>query len=103
MKNSLKYIEDNSYPINQYFIISFKKTLLIINQSQINFLHSLFSKNPNVKFCILSDCQNILIQNYQNQINQIQCDKIFNQEITSFKRRIRINRLSINSISKNVF
>ncbi|KAK8834388.1 hypothetical protein M9Y10_019120 [Tritrichomonas musculus] len=79
---------------NDYFIIGFKRTIINIKQNSINFLHSLFSHNENLKICFLSDFKKSFDDNIKNnnnnkiQYTEINYDSKFEDEITNFKEQI---------------
>ncbi|KAK8872009.1 hypothetical protein M9Y10_007763 [Tritrichomonas musculus] len=104
---------------NEYFILSFYKTLLIINHKLIKTINPLVSTKPSIKFCFLSDCQNTFIQNINqndeiknddslieennnliDQDNIINIDEDFKKEIQNFNQNIYFMKISPSNLKK---
>lgn len=86
----------------QYFIICFKETIILILQSSVALLQSLFSFNPDIKITFLSSAKESFDQ--QVRINYIESDKnnYFDEEISNLKRPFLIIQ-RLNSEIKEIF
>lgn len=69
---------------SKYFIISFKKTLIVIGQLDISYLRELLSYNPELTICFLNNAENIFTQYFNIAFNKVKCEKIYEKEISCF-------------------
>lgn len=72
--------ELNQKPEDGYFVAAFKDTILIVSQSNLNFLHNILVANPKLKFIFNSDS---VKDNFNNNIN-IQYDE-GNYQLNNYK------------------
>lgn len=77
---------------NDYFIIGFRNTIINIKQDSINFLHSIFSYNTNLKICFLLNSKESFDYNINIQYNEINSDSMFEEEIENFIEQILIRQ-----------
>ena len=91
MKTSRVILIDQYTIPNQndhFFIISLKRTIIIINQSLITYLSDLFSSNSNLPIYFLSDSKQLFNKYIKIQNRQFEIDSNFQNEITNFKKCI---------------
>ena len=89
-----QFSENISDVIGDYFILSFKKTLVIVSQQSISLFKQLLSINPNVLLCFLSNTENIFKQRIQIENQIVDCDSFFMDLISNFSEQIRIRQTS---------
>ena len=78
---------------NKYFIIGFKRTIIVIKQMSITFISDLFSNNSNLIICFLSNAKQIFDQYYKIKYNLLEYDSIFGNDIFNFNMRVEIINL----------
>lgn len=66
---------------DQFFIIGFKQTIIIINQSLLFMLQDFFSTNKNLTIYFLSNVKEIFNQKIQIPNKQIENDLVLKEEI----------------------
>lgn len=67
-----------------FFIVGFKKTIILINQSLISSIIPFFQTNQNATIYLLGDTKDIFNITIQNTL--IQCDLILQSEINEFNK-----------------
>lgn len=86
---------DNSPDVSgDYFILSFKKTLVFVDQQSISLIKRLLSINPDVSLCFLSSTENIFKQRIQIENQIVGSDSFFMDSISNFSEQIRIRQTS---------
>ena len=79
-------------PNNDFFVICFQKTLLIIKQSSILLLNSFFPLNQESTIYFLPDTKDLFNQRIQIQNRQIESDSNFLEEIKNFNEVFTIKK-----------
>lgn len=82
------------------FILSFNKTIIIIDQSLISNLQPFFSSNSNRAIYFLNDSKSIFNNDLTIKNIQFEADEIFQEEIANFSDQLKINKYSNHSINK---
>lgn len=87
-------IDEIEKELNKYFIISFKKTLVFVNQNSASLINLLFSNNSNLSICFLSDIKQVFDQYHDTKYTNIVKDQFFEMEIKSFNFQLSISKKS---------
>ena len=67
-----------------FLLIGFEKTLIILNQTSISFLTNILTKHTDLSVCFLNDTKNIIQKKIKN--HEIEIDENFIEEINSLQR-----------------
>lgn len=85
-----KYEENFQSKTNYYFIIAFKKTIIIINQISIPIISNLFSINTDINIIFLPNIKDIFNQYIQIPNTQNEFNKKLLNEITDFCQELKL-------------
>ena len=86
--NQCKYSDQNLEDL--YFLIGFERTIILIKQSLIPFLISLFSVCDVKNICYLQNTKSIFMKHDITFLNEICVDSYFNEEMLNFKNQLAI-------------
>lgn len=87
MINHIK--ETNQMAENIFFVICFKDSLLILHQSSLNFLHTLFTLNSSLHICYMYKTKEYF-QNESIQCKEILTDLNFETEIRNLSNHFKL-------------
>lgn len=86
----INYIkETNQMAENLFFVICFKDSLLILHQSSLNFLHTLFTLNSSLCICYMYKTKEYF-QNESIQCKEILTDLNFETEIRNLSNHFKL-------------
>ena len=87
---------------NLYFILSFEKAIIIINQLSFHLLQELFSSNPNLNICFLSNSKDSFDKLIYINYIELKCHSELKEEILSFSLNFKL-KLQSKHIIKEIW
>ena len=95
-----QFKENDSNSNDYYFVFSFKKTIIIINQALNKILQTFLSKAPKLTIFFLSSTKDLFNHYINIQNEQKEIDEIFHEEISNFLDNFRIVNQSMQSTNQ---
>ena len=82
-----QYLNSESDQEGKYFIICFKKTLILIKQCAISFIRHLFTMNDKIGFCFLNNSKKVFDENIKIQYKELTNDNFFQKVLNIFIKK----------------